>query len=73
MEAEAPTIWVGATTTELTVPPYPHNHRKFFLQARCPSCRPTNSVKAVKAHIFIKLIKNFTKILLNVHETPFIQ
>jgi len=21
-----------------------------FLQARCPSCRPTNSVKALKAH-----------------------
>jgi len=22
---------------------------KFFLQAGCPSCRPTNSVKALKA------------------------
>jgi len=22
-----------------------------FLQARCPSCRPTNSVKALKAHV----------------------
>ena len=24
-----------------------------YLQARCPSCRPTNSVKALKAHRFI--------------------
>jgi len=24
-------------------------HRSFFLQAGCPSCRPTNSVKALKA------------------------
>jgi len=22
-----------------------------FLQARCPSCRPTNSIKALKAHV----------------------
>jgi len=28
--------------------PVPH-HSKFFLQAGCPSCRPTNSVKALKA------------------------
>jgi len=28
----------------------PHQHRPLsFLQARCPSCRPTNSVKALKA------------------------
>ena len=25
------------------------NHHSVFLQARCPSCRPTNSVKALKA------------------------
>ena len=25
-----------------------------FLQARCPSCRPTNSVKALKAQIIAK-------------------
>ena len=24
-----------------------------FLQAGCPSCRPTNSVKALKAHTYI--------------------
>jgi len=27
---------------------------KFFLQAGCPSCRPTNSVKALKAVLVIK-------------------
>ena len=29
-----------------------------FLQARCPSCRPTNSVKALKAHAIEKKYKN---------------
>jgi len=28
-----------------------------FLQAGCPSCRPTNSVKALKAHKHKKLCK----------------
>jgi len=27
----------------------PASHHSVFLQARCPSCRPTNSVKALKA------------------------
>jgi len=28
----------------------PHQHpTTLFLQARCPSCRPTNSIKALKA------------------------
>ena len=27
-----------------------HPTTRFFLQAGCPSCRPTNSVKALKAH-----------------------
>jgi len=26
---------------------------QFFLQARCPSCRPTNSVKALKLTLLI--------------------
>ena len=26
-------------------------HHSIFLQAGCPSCRPTNSVKALKAHV----------------------
>jgi len=28
-----------------------------FLQARCPSCRPANSVKALKMHYHCKLVK----------------
>jgi len=49
MEAEVPTVWVGATPTGLTAP-RPHNPQG-FLQVGCPSCRPTNSVKALKALI----------------------
>jgi len=46
-EADTLTIRAGVTPSRLTSaylchPPY-------FLQARCPSCRPTNSVKALKA------------------------
>ena len=29
----------------------PAPHHSVFLQAGCPSCRPTNSVKALKAHV----------------------
>jgi len=52
-EADTPTIWLGATpsgfrTNQCPPPPSPH-----FLQARCPSCRPTNSVKALKARSVI--------------------
>jgi len=45
-EADTPTIWLGATPSGLTSA---HLHHPPFLQARCPSCRPTNSVKALKA------------------------
>jgi len=44
MEAEVPTVRVDATPTGLTAAPPPR-----FLQVRCPSCHPTNSVKALKA------------------------
>jgi len=47
MEAEIPTVRVGDTPTGLTAPPPPQPPR--FLQAGCPSCCPTNSVKALKA------------------------
>ena len=47
-EADTLTIWLGATPASLTSPPPPSPH---FLQAGCPSCRPTNSVKALKATI----------------------
>jgi len=40
MEAEAPTVQVGATPTELTANPHHYNLPK-FLQAGCPSCPPT--------------------------------
>ena len=33
-----------------------------FLQAGCPSCRPTNSVKALKAYISQSIVKSFIKI-----------
>jgi len=44
-EADTPTIQLGATPSGLT-----HLHPPYFLQAGCPSCRPTNSVKALKAN-----------------------
>jgi len=50
MEAEALTVRVGATPTGLMAPP-PTQPPQGFLQAGCPSCRPTNSVKALKENI----------------------
>jgi len=39
-----------------------HNHASIpplsFLQAGCPSCHPTNSVKALKAHHLKNLLIN---------------
>jgi len=50
MEAEVPTVRVGTTPTELTVPQPPQTPKVFYRpDGRCPSCRPTNSVKALKA------------------------
>jgi len=46
MEAEVPTVRVGATPTGVTVPPPPQPQG--FSQAGCPSCHPTSSVKALK-------------------------
>jgi len=46
-EADTPTIWMGATPSRLTSAHL--HHPPYFLQAGCPSCRPTNSVKALKA------------------------
>ena len=37
-------------TNQCPPPPSPH-----FLQARCPSCHPTSSVKALKATIAFRL------------------
>jgi len=49
MEAEVPTVHVGATPTGPMAPPPPQPPQG-FLPAGCPSCRPTNSIKALKAH-----------------------
>ena len=46
-EADTLTIWLGATPSELTSAHL--HHPPIFLQAGCPSCHPTNSVKALKA------------------------
>jgi len=45
-EADTPTIRLGATPSGLT---RAHLQHPPFLQAGCPSYRPTNSVKALKA------------------------
>jgi len=34
----------------------PAPHHSVFLQARCPSCRPTNSIKALKANCTVYVI-----------------
>jgi len=46
-EADTPTIQLGATPSGLTSVHL--NHPPYFLQAGCPSCHPTNSVKALQA------------------------
>jgi len=50
-EADTLTIRLGATPSGLTSA-YLH-HPAIFLQAGCPSCRPTNSIKALKAFLLI--------------------
>ena len=45
-KADTMTIWLGATPSGLTSA---HLHHPQFLQARCPSCQSTNSVKALKS------------------------
>ena len=40
-EADTSTIWLGATPSRLTSAHL--HHTPIFLQARCPSCRPTVS------------------------------
>jgi len=40
----------AAPYSRQTTTPAPH-HSYVFLQAGCPSCRPTNSVKALKAYL----------------------
>jgi len=42
-------------TNQCPSPPSPH-----FLQAGCPSCRPTNSVKALKANAITVVINHYS-------------
>jgi len=53
MEAEASTVWVGATPTGLIAPPPPQPPPRFFTGWMPPSCHPTNSVKALKVGVDI--------------------
>ena len=48
---------------QITMPP---PHCSVFLQAGCPSCRPTNSVKALKAksNLLLHVLLNHCKLLL---------
>ena len=39
-------LWFFVCSRQITTPAH---HQPVFLQARCPSCRPTNSIKALKA------------------------
>ena len=47
-EADTPTIRLGTTPSGLSIAHL--HHSPIFLQAGCPSCCPTNSVKALKAY-----------------------
>jgi len=47
-EADTQTIRLGATPSRLTSPNL-HDPSIFYRPDACPSCRPTNSVKALKA------------------------
>jgi len=49
---EAQTIRLGATPSGISSA---HLHHPHFLQAGCPSCHPTNSVKSLKAIIMVAL------------------
>jgi len=55
-ETETPTIRLGATPAGLTSAHL--HHPPIFLQARCPSCRPTNSAKALKDLCYITRCQN---------------
>jgi len=65
-EADTPTIRLGATPFGLTSA-YLH-HPPYFFQAGCPSCRPTNSIKALKATCLTALLSCKTITLQN-HNT----
>jgi len=47
---------VSTSSRQITTPA---PHHSIFLQAGCPSCRPTNSVKALKALIWLLVCQIF--------------
>ena len=49
---EADTLTIRLCTTPSGLTSAHLHHPPYFLQAGCPSCRPTNSVKALKANCF---------------------
>ena len=61
-EADTPTIQLGTTLSGLTSAHL--HHPLYFLQAGCPSCSPTNSVKALKATSAFRLGRD-ARVLLN--------
>jgi len=55
----------------------PASHHLVFLQTGCPSCRPTNSVTALKARYFSTLLflfghsrNNIIPVILSIHPIP---
>ena len=59
MEADTLTIRLGATPSGLTSA-YASIISPYFLQAGCPSCRPTNSIKALKAQSSQTIVSRFS-------------
>jgi len=51
----------------------PAPHHSVFLQAGCPSCRPTNSVKALKAIANTRTAKKITKAVASMDQNPAIE
>jgi len=43
----------------------PAHTTQFFLQAGCPSCRPTNSIKALKARIIAIAVTGKSVLVIN--------
>ena len=72
-QADTQTIRLGATPSGLTSA-HLHHIPHIFLQAGCPSCRPSNSVKALKAHLTnqLLLICYYIQHVLNLTFTPIV-
>jgi len=52
---EAYILTISVRTKQCPSPPSPH-----FLQAGCPSCHPTNNVKALKAKLSTNKIRKYS-------------